>query len=97
MINYFNEIEDADHVLTDCIMNDEKLVEMLTEAREEEKERILSNPELLEYIEEQSEGMGMTPEEFYDWFEEIYNSDPERINKILFDQLYGKNEEEDSE
>lgn len=97
MINYFNEIEDADHVLTDCIMNDEKLVEMLTEAREEEKEQILSNPELSEYIKEQSEGMGMTPEEFYDWFEEIYSSDPERINKILFDQLSGKNEEEDSE
>lgn len=93
-INYFNEIENTENVLTDCIMNDEKLVEMLAEEHEKEKEQILSDPELSKYIEEQSKGMGMTAEEFYDWFEEIYYSNPKKVMEILFNQLSDK---EDSE
>ena len=98
MINYFNEIEDAGHVLTDCIMNDEKLVEMFEEEHEKEKERVLSNPEISEYIETCADELGMTPEDFYDWFDDVYTSNPEKFMKILFDHISGKNdEEEDSE
>ena len=97
MINYFNEIEDADHVLTDCIMNDEKLVEMFEEEHEKEKEQVLSNPELSEYIEKCADEMGMTPEDFYDWFDDAYTSNPQKFMKILFDHISDKNNEEASE
>ena len=97
MINYFNEIEDTKHVLTDCIMNDEKLVEMLEEEHEKEKEQVLSNPELSEYIEKFADAMGMTPEDFCDWFDDAYTSNPEKFMKIFFDHISGKNDEEDSE
>ena len=96
-INYFKETENIKKVFIDCVMEDEKLVEMLREKYEKEKEIILSNPKLSECFEECGEEMGMTAEECYDWVEEIYNSNPQKFMKILLDQIFDKNKKKDSE
>ena len=96
-INYFKETENIKKVFIDRVMEDEKLVEMLMEKHEKEKEIILSNPKLSECLEKYGNEMGMTAEEFYDWFEEIYNSNPQKFMKILLDQISDKNKEKDSE
>lgn len=87
MINYFNEVEDTEHILDECIMNNKKLVEMLTEDCNSEKESLLSNSELAEFIAEKSAAKGMTPEEFCDWMYEVYSSDTDKVLKIVFNHL----------
>ena len=96
-INYFDEIENTENVLTDCIMEDEKLVEMLMEKHEKEKEIILSNPKLSECLEKYGNEMGMTAEEFYDWFEEYFTSHPKDIMETILKEISDKNKEKDSE
>ena len=86
-INYFDEIENTENVFTDCIMKDKKLVQMLTEEHDNKKERILSDPELSEYIKKESEKKGMTPDEYYCWLEDIYGSFSEEVIKIILKQL----------
>ena len=92
-INYFDEIENTENVLTDCIMKDKKLVQMLTEEHNNKKERILSDPELSEYIKKEGEERGMTPDEYYCWLEDFYGSFSEEVIKIILNQ----NTEEDLE
>ncbi len=95
MINYFNEIGDTKNILTECIMNDEKLVKMLAEERDKEKAQLLSDPKLSEYLAKCGKDMGMTADEFYDWLEEFYNSNPEKVIQFLLDHLPDINPDED--
>ena len=92
-INYFDEIEDTKNVFTDCIMKDEKLVEMLMEEHEKEKEQILSDPELSEYTENENKIKDMSPDEFYGLLEDF----SEEVFKVLSDDLSDENKEKDSE
>lgn len=93
MIGYFDEIEDTKDVLAECIIKDEKLVDMLTEQYTKEKQYVLSDPQLAEYLEKSGEEMGMTPEDVYDWFNEIYNSNSQKVTGIIFSHLKDKNSE----
>lgn len=86
MIGYFDELEDTKDVLAECIMQDEKLVEMLKEECSKEKQQLLSDPKIAEYLAKSGEKMGLTTEEVYDWFQELYSSNPQTIFSCLTDR-----------
>ena len=86
-INYFDEVENSKYVFTDCIMKDKKLVEMLMEEHRNEKERILSDPELSERLEKKGKEMGKTAEEYYDWVEEFFTSHPKDIMETILKEI----------
>ena len=86
-INYFDEVENSKYVFTDCIMKDKKLVAMLMEEHQNEKERILSDPELSERLEKKGKEMGMTAEEYYDWIEEFFTSHPKDIMETILKEI----------
>lgn len=83
MINNFDEIEDTEHVLDECIIKDDKLVEMLTDHHNMERDVALSNPMIIEFLEKIGVETGMTAEEVYDWIDELYHSDPEAFLSML--------------
>lgn len=93
MIGYFDEIEDTKNVLAECIMQDEKLVDILKELCDREKKQLLSDPQIAEYFTKSGKKMGITPEEAYDWFREIYNSNRQEVLEVIYSRLKEKNAE----
>ncbi len=74
-------------------MQDEKLVDMLKELCDREKKQLLSDPQIAEYFTKSGKKMGITPEEAYDWFREIYNSNRQEVLEVIYSRLKEKNAE----
>lgn len=96
-INYFDEIEDTDHVLGECIMPNDTLVEMLSEHLDSEKEMALSKPQIVNFLDRIGMEIGMSAEEVYDWIDKLYHSNPEVFLNILSKHFPENDENDDSE
>lgn len=96
-INYFDEIGNTDDVLGECIMQNDKLVEMLSEHHDAEKKTALSMPQVADFLDKLGTELGMTGEEVYDWIDKLYHSSPEIFLDMLSEHFPGNDENEDLE
>lgn len=97
MINYFSEIGDADAILVDAIMEDDKLVALLEQQRSEDKESLLGNPVIGAWLKENAAKMDMAPEELYDMIEEVAATVPEEMIKSALEELQSHGEDAQEE
>jgi len=86
-VDYFEDIGDTDAIIHEEIMKHPQLVELLTQQHDEEKDRILSDPQLYSVLERAAEGTDMTPEEWLDFLETVLHEHPEAFMELLEDNL----------
>ena len=96
-VDYFEDIGDKDAIIQEEIMKHPKLVELLTKRHEEEKDRILSDPQLYSVLERASEGTDMTPEEWLDFLETVLHEHPEAFMELLEENLKQRRKDEKCE
>ena len=97
MINYFNDIGDKDDLISETIMQDDTLVELLMQQHEEEKNFALSDPQIGAFLEKSAPSLGMTAEELYDFLDRACLEHPEIIEDLLSGQAEPKEETENDE
>lgn len=97
MFRYFEDIGDRENLIEETIMQDDKLVELLTQQREEEKKYALSHPVLGPFLEEKSSEIGMTAEALYDMLDDACHDHPEILRDLLIGQAKPNENDEDDE
>lgn len=85
MINYFNEIGDKENLIQESIAKDDRLVELLVQRRDAEKEIALSHPVIGAFFEDMAAEKGMSAEEFYDMLDDACKKDPNLLDKLFAD------------
>ena len=84
MINYFAEIGDTENLIEETIRKDDKLVELLAQQLEKEKNYALENPEIAAFLENAGATIGMSAGALYDMIDEACLAHPDIINKLLY-------------
>ena len=83
MINYFNEIGDKANLIQESIASDDKLVELLSKRRDEEKNIALSHSLIGAFFEDMAAEMGTSADEFYDMLDDACKKDPDLLDKMF--------------
>ena len=74
---------DKDAIIADEVSKHPELMDMLESTHDEEKEIVMSDPKLRAVIEKLTESTGLSPEEYYDRFDEMLKEHPEILDEIL--------------
>ena len=99
-LEYFYDAGDKDEIIAEEVGNHPELVDLMGSREDEEKEIVMNDPKLRAIIEQLAEGTGLSPEEYYDRFDEMLKDRPEIFEEILsrgldsqrknFQKNYGK-------
>ncbi len=85
--DYFDKIGDPDEIIQDEIAKNPEMFETLRTSIDEEREEALSDPRIYAMLKKGGESLGITAEEYYDYFNNAYNENPQAFFDILFKHL----------
>ena len=82
-LEYFYDAGDKDAIVTEEVLKHPELVDMMERRKDEEKDIIMNDPKLRAVIEKLAEGMGLSPDEYYDQFDAMIKEHPDLFEEIL--------------
>jgi len=90
--DYFEDIGDKDAIIEEEIQKHPELVEALNASADKERTLILEDPTMYAFLTKAAESIGVTPEEYLDRFEDVWEENPMAIMELLHNELRKKNE-----
>ena len=90
--DYFEDIGDKDAIIEEEIQKHPELVEALNASADKERTMILEDPTMYAFLAKAAESIGVTPEEYLDRFEDVWEENPMVIMELLHNELRKKNE-----
>ena len=82
-LEYFYDAGDKDAIIAEEVSKHPELVDMMGKREDEEKEIVMNDPQLCAIIEKLAEGTGLSPEEYYDKFNEMVREHPEMFEELF--------------
>ena len=93
--NYFEDFGDKNAIIEEEIQKHPELVDALIDSANAERKLILDDPIMQTFISKAAEDACITPEEYLDRFEALWEEDPMVIMEILHNELRKKAEQAD--
>ena len=90
--DYFEDIGDKDAIIEEEIQKHPELVEALNASADKERTLILEDPTMYAFLTKAAESIGVTPEEYLDRFEDVWEENPMAIMELLHNELRKKKE-----